>query len=82
MEKESKDKKFPTLIVLDCDMCLWTPEMYTLESLPKHPIFGALSPGMHGVVGAKNDEGEVVKLFAGALQILQDFALNRFPPQT
>ena len=71
--------EFPDLIVFDCDMCLWSPEMYTLDSLPKTPVKGNLTSEDKGVVGAKNADGEVVKLFPGALKVLQDFVKGKFP---
>ncbi len=72
------DMEFPELIVFDCDMCLWSPEMYELRQVPDTPIFGDLNGRGKGVVGVKSG-GEVVKLFPGALQALQEFADGNFP---
>ena len=75
---------FPKLIVFDCDMCLWSPEMYTLGSLPTEPVRGPLTKDSkeEGVVGARNSDGVAVKLFPGALSVLQDYAQGRFPKET
>ena len=73
---------FPKLIVFDCDMCLWSPEMYTLDAIPSQPVRGPLKDGKEGVVGARNSDGEEVKLFPGALAILQDYAEGKFPEDT
>jgi len=70
---------FPELIVFDADMCLWSPEMYELSSLPKVPVRGDLGNKGKGVLGARNDDGDVVRLFPGALRVLQDFATGKFP---
>ena len=68
---------FPELIVFDCDMCLWSPEMYELRQIPDTPIFGDLNGRGKGVVGVKSGS-EVVKLFPGALQALQEYADGNF----
>lgn len=75
-------KKFPKLIVFDCDMCLWSPEMYTLNSLPNEKVIGELQPEVSGVIGAQNESGDVVRLFDGALKALQDYALGKFGTET
>ena len=73
------DDVFPELIVFDCDMCLWSPEMYELgSSLPTTSVQGNLGDKGRGTRGAANTEGDVVELFDGALAVLQDFALGKF----
>ena len=70
--------KHPELIVFDCDMCLWSPEMYELRETPSQPVIGNLNGRGEGVMGVKSGS-EVVKLFPGALQALQDYADGKFP---
>ena len=64
--------KLPSLIVFDLDMCLWSPEMYTLDELPQEKIYGSLGKFGEGVVGVKSGY-EVIRLFPAALTILQEF---------
>lgn len=66
---------FPELLVFDCDMCLWSPEMYELRSLPTEKVID--KDGL--VVGAKNRHGQTVRLFPGALKVLSDYASGKFP---
>ena len=63
----------PELYVFDCDMCLWTPEMYTLYEIPTEPVLGDLNGRGQGVIGVKSGR-ETVKLFPGALAVLQEYA--------
>jgi magnesium-dependent phosphatase 1 len=70
--------KFPDLIVFDCDMCLWSPEMYELRSLPSGKVTSVID-GNTLVTGAKTDEGDVVSLFPGARQALKDYYVGKFP---
>ncbi|CAM9337690.1 unnamed protein product [Laminaria digitata] len=53
----------PKLVVFDCDMCLWTPEMFELRQSPTR--FDAAT----GTVVAGRDR---VSLFAGALTALRE----------
>jgi magnesium-dependent phosphatase 1 len=67
-------KVVPELIVFDLDMCMWSPEMYTLDTIPskKDGISGSLGDGVgDGVIAVKSD-AEQIRLFGGALQVLQD----------
>eukprot|EP00040_Diaphanoeca_grandis_P032193 m.194651 g.194651 ORF g.194651 m.194651 type:complete len:205 (-) comp32538_c0_seq1:170-784(-) len=71
----------PQLVVFDLDMCLWEPEMFTLDDIPqndnRHRIMGALPGGAEGVVGVRSG-GSVIKVFAGALQALSDIHNNKY----
>lgn len=69
----------PTLIVFDLDDCLWTPEMYTLSQKPSVPVEGDLGGGHgRGVVGVRcGARGETVRLYPGALQVLQELWAGR-----
>lgn len=73
---------FPKLIVFDLDMCLWTPEMYELESVPqaRDVVLGPLSSdgGEQGAVGVRSG-GETIRLFEDARAILRDFYTGAFP---
>lgn len=70
----------PLLVVFDLDQCLWSPEMYTLSVVPQTSCaqIGALGEHGEGVVGVRSGR-EVVSLFPGALKILQDFYLDKYP---
>lgn len=74
--------RYPKLIVFDLDMCLWSPEMYELEEIPKkeHAVIGKLSSssGDEGVVGVRSGH-EVIRLFDDARAILRDFHEGKFP---
>ena len=80
-------QRWPKLLVFDLDMCLWSPEMYTLDEIPKPSdcISGTLGSRdgheLRGVVGCKSG-GSVIKLFDDARLILQDYYLGLFPPET
>jgi magnesium-dependent phosphatase 1 len=74
-------QRFPKLIVFDLDMCLWSPEMYELEEIPRkeHAVIGKLSSeGVEGVVGVRSGH-EVIRLFDDARAILRDFHEGKFP---
>lgn len=73
--------RYPELIVFDCDMCLWSPEMYELRKTPSEPVMGDLNGRGRGVVGVKSGS-DIVRLFPGALQALQDFADGKFGENT
>eukprot|EP01041_Mallomonas_annulata_P005702 gene5702-11508_t len=69
----------PTLVVFDLDMCLWNPEMYTLNELPTERVIGKL--GVYdgeGVIGVKSGF-ETIRLFPGALEVLQEFYAGKYP---
>lgn len=70
----------PELIVFDLDECLWSPEMYTLSDVPtkssiQHGLLGSYG---EGVVGVKSG-GETIRLYRGALQVLQEIYLDKYP---
>lgn len=71
----------PKLVVLDLDMCVWSPEMYTLSQVPNledtghvhGPLLAASGSGeVSGCVGCKSGS-DVIRLFPGALHALQQF---------
>eukprot|EP00697_Spironema_sp_BW2_P013293 gnl/Spiro4/3319_TR1615_c0_g1_i1.p1 gnl/Spiro4/3319_TR1615_c0_g1~~gnl/Spiro4/3319_TR1615_c0_g1_i1.p1 ORF type:complete len:208 (-),score=23.31 gnl/Spiro4/3319_TR1615_c0_g1_i1:101-724(-) len=68
----------PELVVFDLDMCLWSPEMWTLREIPgsANRICGPLDSG-HGCVAVRSGN-DVVRLFPGALAVLQDICKGRY----
>lgn len=71
----------PQLVVFDLDHCLWHPEMYTLNEIPTEEsrVYGNLgNEDLKGVVSLKSGR-EQIKLFPGALKILQKFAEGHYP---
>jgi len=66
----------PSLVVFDLDDCLWSPEMFTLHEIPNNSdvVYGQLTedPNDTGVI-AVNSGYEQIKLFPGALKVLQRF---------
>mmetsp|Transcript_46899 Transcript_46899/g.77845 ORF Transcript_46899/g.77845 Transcript_46899/m.77845 type:complete len:300 (-) Transcript_46899:56-955(-) len=68
---------FPKLVVLDLDMCVWQPEMYTLDMMPDRPIRGDLGGRGEGVIGVHSG-GDVIKMFPGALKALQEVADGKY----
>ena len=76
------EKRYPDLVVFDLDMCLWSPEMYVLNAVPtlKDAIIGRLNDaGDEGVIGIRTDRGDTVKLFPGALYVLQQIYAGKYP---
>ncbi|MDP2437165.1 MAG: hypothetical protein Q8P67_15565 [archaeon] len=69
----SANQIFPKLVVLDLDMCVWSPETYLLEREPRKGDCerGSLGAGV-GVVGVRCGR-QVLRVFEGALQFLQHF---------
>ena len=75
----------PELVVFDLDMCLWSPEMYTLDEIPtqKDIVIGNLyrdsvDPQLvEGVVGVKSGH-EVISLFPAAILILRRFYMGYY----
>ena len=66
----------PELVVFDLDMCMWSPEMYTLDSAPTEAVeCGSGDEAM--IIGARTQGGSTVKLFPGALRALQELYLQR-----
>jgi magnesium-dependent phosphatase 1 len=63
----------PKLVVFDLDMCLWAPEMYTLDEVPseENVVRGELADGQFGVIGVKSG-WETIRLFPAALKVLQE----------
>lgn len=70
----------PKLVVFDLDQCLWSPEMYTLSSVPgkDHAKLGRLGEFGDGALGVYSGR-EVIQLFPGALKVLQDIYLDKYP---
>ena len=71
------DLLLPELVVFDLDMCVWSPEMYTLSHIPgeKDIVRGSLGAYGEGVIGVKSDY-EMIRLFPSAMKVLQDIYLN------
>ena len=69
---------FPELVVFDLDQCLWRPEMYTLDEIPTRTSAGPLGPHGEGATGAWSGR-QKISLFPAALEVLQDFYLNKYP---
>jgi len=76
------DLILPELVVFDLDMCLWRPEMFTLNDIPNEK-----SAKKYGILGTAAGEGvlavssgdELISLFPGALRVLQDFYNGMYP---
>ncbi|RYG68045.1 hypothetical protein EON64_06040 [archaeon] len=68
----------PQLIVFDLDHCLWLPEMYTLDEIPKKRIQGSLCGRGDGAIGVMSGHQQI-KLFPDALRILQEIYLDIYP---
>ena len=69
----------PELVVFDLDMCLWSPEMYTLDSVPtlKDAQRGKLGDKGDGVVAVSSGY-EDIRIFPAALIVLQDFYEGKY----
>lgn len=63
--------RLPQLVVLDLDMCVWQPEMYTLSDDCDRPTRGDLAGRGEGVVGVQSGL-DTISIFPGALCALQD----------
>ena len=63
----------PQTIVFDLDDCLWTPEMFTLSTLPNRPVTGPLGVAGEGIAGVQSGS-RTVGLFPDALAVLQRIA--------
>ena len=63
----------PQLVVLDLDMCVWSPEMYERDDLPTFDSVrrGDLNGRGDGVVGVYSGS-RLITLFRGALTALQE----------
>lgn len=72
----------PSLVVLDLDMTCWSPEMYTLSVVPTlaDAVKGPLRSAGEGNIGVRSG-GKVVRLFDGALQMLQEIHSNPDGPR-
>lgn len=70
----------PELVVFDLDMCMWAPEMYELSEVPDETcvVQGALGDKGNGVVGVRSG-GDTIRLFEGALTVLQQYHAGEFP---
>lgn len=71
-------KNFPSLVVFDLDMCVWSPEMYELNEIPSTRVMGQLGMYGEGVVGVKSGY-EVIRLFPTALEVLQEYYMDKYP---
>jgi len=69
----------PELMVFDLDDCLWSPEMFTLDEMPSGVVRGSLNGRGEGVVGVKSGS-ETIRLFPGALRVLQECADGEYEP--
>lgn len=81
MSKISTNDILPDLVVFDLDMCLWEPEMYTLYEIPTNitkKYMGPLFDGKEGIIGVDSG-GEKIRLFPGALKVLQEFYTDKYP---
>ena len=69
----------PELVVFDMDMCLWSPEMYTLDTIPtlKDVQRGNLGDKGEGVVAVSSGY-EDIQIFPAALMVLQDFYEGKY----
>lgn len=79
--KMSSDMLYPSLVVFDLDMCVWSPEMYTLSDLPTTEFRGPLIKGdeeSEGVISVLSG-GDQIKLFPDARKVLQEFYQNKYP---
>ena len=67
------DGPVPSLVVLDLDMCVWSPEMYELDHMPSanKVTRGDLNGRGEGVTGVYSGHC-VIRLFPGALVALQE----------
>lgn len=63
----------PSLVVLDLDMCVWTPEMYELYEIPTADKVtrGDLNGRGEGITGVYSGN-RVIRMFPGALVALQE----------
>lgn len=77
LSASATDGPLPKLVVLDLDMCVWSPEMYTLDEMPDRPIQGDLNGRGEGVIGVRSG-GDVIRLFPGALAALQEVADGKY----
>mmetsp|Transcript_7940 Transcript_7940/g.29704 ORF Transcript_7940/g.29704 Transcript_7940/m.29704 type:complete len:251 (-) Transcript_7940:48-800(-) len=77
-----KLETLPELVVLDLDMCVWSPEMFELSLVPKanqDEVCGDLGGNYgDGVTGAKSG-GRTIQLFPGARFALQQFYEGAYP---
>ena len=69
--------ELPELVVFDMDMCLWSPEMYTLDEIPEKTVVGKLGDAGEGVVGVKSGM-ETIRLFPDALKVLQKYHAGEY----
>ena len=75
--------KLPELVVFDLDMCLWSPEMYTLSEIPNEnskKIFKRISEeDNREIIISVASGNEYIKLFPAALAVLQDYYMDKYP---
>jgi len=65
--------QLPGLVVLDLDMCVWSPEMYELWDMPSADSVtrGNLNGRGEGVTGVYSGSS-LIRMFPGALVALQE----------
>jgi Acid Phosphatase len=78
----TQDPHLPSLIVLDLDDCLWTPEMHELYGKPSKPVQGVLNPHkpqseqVQGVVALSNSHGQTVTIYEGGRRALYELVTD------
>ena len=79
VNEDCQFKVYPELVVFDLDLCMWSPEMYTLSNVPQatDAIKGKLGDG-EGVICVKSGYDQI-RIFPAALQVLQDYYIGNFP---
>jgi magnesium-dependent phosphatase 1 len=75
-----RDLVLPELVVFDLDMCLWSPEMYTLSEVPSSQdmVIGSLGDYGDGVISVRSGRDEI-QLFPAALSVLQKVYKGQYP---
>ena len=71
---------YPKLVVFDLDECVYHPEMYSLHVVPTKNdcVRGDLGGGYEGVIGVKSGS-ETIRLFPGALKVMQRILAGDYP---
>ena len=63
--------------MFDCDMCLWSPEMYELREIPSDTVLGDLNGRGRGVIGVKSGR-DVVNYFLGLCKLYRTMQMESF----
>jgi magnesium-dependent phosphatase 1 len=79
MSMAAVSNNLPELVVFDLDMCLWSPEMYTLDHIPtaSDKVIGRLGSSGEGTIAVCSGY-EKIRLFPAALKILQDVHVGKY----